>query len=70
MKVLSPQEMAAWCQAHDVALDRHNFPDRSGAVLKFEIPLDAQKRVFVVSQAMEDFREEPVFLVWFADWSV
>ena len=70
MKVLSPQEAAAWCQAHHVALDHRSLPDRSGADLKFEIPLDAQKRVYLVSQAMEDFRGEPLFLVWFDNWSV
>jgi hypothetical protein len=70
MKVLSPQEAAAWCQARHVALDYRGFPDRFGADLKFEIPLDAQKRVYLVSQAMEDFRDEPLFLVWFDNWSV
>src|SRR5215475_13158756 len=70
MKVLSSQEAAAWCEAHHVPLSHRSLPDRSGANLKFEIPLDAQKRVYLVGQAMESFRDEPLFLVWLADWSV
>jgi hypothetical protein len=70
MKVLSSQEAAAWCEAHHVPLSHRSLPDRSGANLKFEIPLDAQKRVYLVGQAMESFRDEPLFLVWLDDWSV
>jgi hypothetical protein len=70
MRVLSPQEAAAWCEAHHVALGLRNLPDRSGADLMFEIPVDPQKRVHLVNQAMEAFRHESLFLVWFDDWSV
>lgn len=70
MKVLSPQEAATWCQAHQVALSDRGLPERSDADLKFEIPRDAQKRVYLVSQAMEAFVDEPLFLVRFDDWSV
>jgi hypothetical protein len=38
--------------------------------LKFKIPVDAQKRVYLVNQAMEAFADEPSYLVWFDDWSV
>src|SRR5262249_47497672 len=38
--------------------------------LKFRIPRDAQERVQLVSQAMEAFRDETLFLVWFGNWSV
>jgi hypothetical protein len=44
--------------------------DRSDADLKFEVPRDAQQRVYLVSQAMDAFGSEPLFLVWFNDWSV
>ena len=70
MRVLSAQEAAAWCQAHHVALSRGGRPERSDPDLKFEIPRDAQKRVYLVNQAMEAFSNEPLFLVWFDNWSV
>ena len=69
MRVLSPQQAATWCHAHDVALSDRGLPDRSDADLNFRIPCDAQKRVYLVSQAMGPFVDEP-FLVWFDDWSV
>jgi hypothetical protein len=70
MKVLSRQEAAAWCQAHDVALGDFGLPERCDADLKFKIPVDAQKRVYLVKQAMEAFADERSHLVWFDDWSV
>jgi hypothetical protein len=70
MRALSRQEAAAWCQAHSVALSNRGLPERSDADLKFEIPRDAQKRVYLVKQAMEAFAGEPSYLVWFDDWSV
>jgi hypothetical protein len=70
MRVLSPQEAEAWCNAHHVALSRWGLPERSDAHLKFEIPPDAQKRVYLVNQAMEALGDESHFLVWFDDWSV
>ena len=70
MKVLSAQEARTWCQAHDVALSDFGLPERSIKDWKFKIPEDAQKRVWLVSQAMPTFGDEPLFLVWFNDWSV
>ncbi|HWE20464.1 MAG TPA: hypothetical protein VG758_25365 [Hyphomicrobiaceae bacterium] len=70
MKVLSPQEAAAWCQAHHVALSNSGLPEESDADVKFRIPCDAQNRVSLVKQAMEAFADEPSYLVWFNDWSV
>jgi hypothetical protein len=70
VRVLSPKEAAAWCHTHDVALSDHGLPERSDADLKFEIPCDAQKRVYLVGRAMEAFADEPSYLVWFDDWSV
>jgi hypothetical protein len=70
MKVLSRQEAMAWCQAHGVALDDWGLPKTSDAESRFEIPNDAQKRVYLVSQAMKAFNGAPVVLVWFHDWSV
>jgi hypothetical protein len=70
MRVLSRQEAAAWCREHHVALSDRGLPERSDADLKFEIPCGAQKRVYLVKQAMEAFADEPSYLVWFDDWSV
>jgi hypothetical protein len=70
MRVLSRQEAAAWCQEHHVALSNLGLPELSDAGLKFKIPGDAQKRVYLVNQAMEAFADEPSHLVWFHDWSV
>jgi hypothetical protein len=70
MRVLSRREAAAWCQGHHVALGDFGLPERSDADLKFKIPVDAQKRVSLVKQAMEAFADEPFYLVWFDDWSV
>jgi hypothetical protein len=70
MKVLSRQEAMYWCQAHGVALDNWGLPERSDAESRFEIPNDAQKRVYLVSQAMKAFDGDPLLLVWFHDWSV
>src|SRR5215204_4832982 len=70
MKVFSKQEAQSWCHAHDVALSERGLPKHLDADLKFAIPADAQKRVYLVSQAMKLFDDEPRFLVWFDDWSV
>ena len=70
MLVLSRPEVVAWCKAHDVAVDHRDLPDCSDADFKFEIPRDAQKRVYLVGQAMKGFRDERLLLVWFDDWSV
>ena len=70
MKVLSRQEAMSWCQAHGVDLDDWGLPKRSDAESRFEIPNDAQKRVYLVSKAMKAFNGDPRLLVWFHDWSV
>jgi len=70
MNVLSKQEAMLWCQAHHIDLSDRGLPRRSDADLKFQIPPDAQKRVYLVNQAMEAFEDEPLLLVWFDDWSV
>ena len=54
----------------DVALSDRGLPERSDVDLKFEIPSDAQKRIYPVGQVMATFANEPLFLVWFDDWSV
>jgi hypothetical protein len=51
-------------------LGYYGLPERSDANLKFEIPIDTQKRVYLVRQAMKAFEAEPLLLVWFSDWSV
>src|SRR5215510_11099588 len=70
MRVLSTQETVEWCRAHHVALSNWGLPERSDADFGFAIPEDVQKRVSLVGEAMEAFRDEPLLLVWFADWAV
>lgn len=70
MKVLSSEEAKLWCRQHGIALSDRGMPAFPDSVEKFEIPEDAQKRVYLVSQAMLPFRGEPVLLVWFNDWAV
>ncbi len=70
MKIISEEEAATWCRRNGVALNDRSLPDRRDFPTKFKIPADAGQRVFLVSQSMEAFRDEPDFLVWFNDWSV
>ena len=70
MKVLSKQASIAWCRDHSITLNDRTLPDLVGAELEFEIPNDTQKRVYLANRAMEEFKNEPVLLVWFHDWSV
>jgi hypothetical protein len=70
MRILSPHEAATWCQEHHVALSDRGLPEDFDVDLKFRIPRDAQQRVNLVSQAMEAFGDETLFLVWFDNWSV
>lgn len=69
MKVLSKQETMLWCQVHHIALSDGGLPERSDAKLKFNIPADSQRRVYLVTQAMKAFEDEPDILVWLDDWS-
>ena len=70
MNILTSAETASWCRQNGIALTDHGLPDRSDAFFKFAIPEDAGRRVALVSKAMRAFRDEPIFLVWFHDWSV
>lgn len=70
MKVLSTREAQHWCQAHHIALGDRGLPKLPDTDLKFVIPSDAGKRVYLVGQAVKAFADEPLFLVWFDDWSV
>ena len=70
METFSRQESVLWCRDHRIVLDNRVLPDLAGAELKFDIPNDAQKRVYLAKRAMEEFSNEPTILVWFADWSV
>jgi hypothetical protein len=70
MKVLSRKDAILWCQAHHVGLTDRDLPDRSDVDLKFAMPPDTQKWVFLVNQAMAAFQDEPLFIMWFNDWSV
>lgn len=70
MQVLSQSEAAEWCRVHRVNLSARDLPDLSDIHFKAEIPPDAGQRVYLVNRAMDSFREEATFLVWFDDWSV
>ena len=70
MKTLTKEDSIAWCLSNRVALDARFLPDLTDASLKFDIPSDAQKRVYLVNESMQSFREEPAILVWFKDWGV
>ena len=70
MKVLTRQECIAWCRDHSIVLNDRSLPDLAGAELKFEIPNDTQKRIYLSRRAMEEFADEPTVLVWLNDWSV
>src|SRR5262249_51829010 len=69
MKVLSEQEATLWCQAHEVSLYL-GMPDKSSAEFRFKIPVDAQARVLLVENAMKNFANEPLCLMWFDNWGV
>jgi|SRR5262245_19751681 len=70
MNVFSKQETLSWCQAHHVALGHDGLPEKFDADFKFEIPVDAGRRVALVNRAMQAFADEPVLLVWFTEWGV
>jgi hypothetical protein len=70
MKMLSRDETGLWCRQHQISLNDFGLPECSDPTAKFEIPVDAQKRVYLVSQSMRAFNGEPLFLVWFNDWGV
>ena len=70
MEIFSKDETTRWCSQNGVALSEHGLPYHADASAKFKIPEDAGKRVWLVSQGMTAFRDEPRFLVWFDDWAV
>jgi hypothetical protein len=70
LKFLSKEETGRWCGQHEIALSDSGLPERSDAFAKFEIPIDTQKRVHLVSQGMAASGGAPFVLVWFHDWAV
>jgi hypothetical protein len=70
MKTLSRKETSVWCSQHEIALSDFGLPKRSDASTRFQIPEDAQKRVYLVSQSMRAFSTASLLLVWIADWTV
>jgi hypothetical protein len=70
MMILSKEETTSWCGQHDILLSDYGLPAKSDCDEKFKIPVDAGQRVYLVSQGMRAFANEPLFLVWFDDWSV
>ena len=70
MKIISKEEAQIWCHHHHIAMNDRGLPERRDFPTKFDIPVDAGQRVYLVSERMSAFREEPSLLVWFDDWSV
>ncbi|AMN41945.1 hypothetical protein [Rhodoplanes sp. Z2-YC6860] len=70
MQILSKDETSQWCQRHSVALDVFGCPEHADCPVKFRIPEDAGKRVYLVAQAMRAFSDESRMLVWFTEWGI
>jgi hypothetical protein len=71
MQILSKASATNWCSTNQVPLSAFGVPERSPTdAARFDIPEDAGKRVYLVSECMADFRDATNFLVWFDDWSV
>ena len=70
MEIVAKDETTRWCSQNGGALSEHGLPYHADASAKFKIPEDAGTRVWLVSQGMKAFRDEPRFLVWFDDWAV
>src|SRR4051812_47122252 len=70
MKIFSTEETRAWCLQHEIALNDFGLPNSFDASAKFQIPQDAQKRVYLVLRALREFSDGCSLLVWFDDWAV
>ena len=70
MQFLSTENSRRWCRENNISLDAHERPAKPKDAARFEIPADAQKRVYLVSGRMTAFVDEPMLLVWFDDWAV
>jgi hypothetical protein len=67
---LSKSDAMRWCADNHFALDDWGLPDCSSPATKFDIPVDAQKRVHLVKRFMQEFVNSASLLVWFNDWMV
>jgi hypothetical protein len=67
VKFLSNHEAMHWCSGHNFAFD-WGLPDCSGPGVKFDIPVDAQKRVHLVKTIMQELVDATSLLIWFDDW--
>ncbi|MBR0786188.1 hypothetical protein [Bradyrhizobium iriomotense] len=70
VQFLNKQEAMDWCSGNGVALSAWKLPDHANPEQKFDIPVDAQKRVNLVKRVMEEFADTTSLLVWFDDWMV
>jgi hypothetical protein len=70
MRILSREDASLWCGQNNIVLNDRGLPERIDAPVHFKIPEDANKRVGLVSDRMQAFNLEPIFLVWFDDWAV
>jgi hypothetical protein len=70
VRFLSKSEAMRWCADNRFALDDRGLPDCSSPATKFDIPVDAQKRVHLVKRIMQESINSASLLVWFNDWMV
>jgi hypothetical protein len=70
VRFLSKHEAMQWCSDNYFPLNEWGLPDCSDPQQKFDIPVDAQKRVSLVKRIMEEFADATNLLVWFSDWAV
>ncbi|HZR86025.1 MAG TPA: hypothetical protein VFB02_04435 [Bradyrhizobium sp.] len=70
VKFFSKHEAMNWCAENKFALNDRGFPDCSSAEQKFDIPIDAQKRVALVKRIMGEFVNSTNLLIWYDDWMV
>ncbi|MGJ4946764.1 hypothetical protein [Bradyrhizobium sp. HKCCYLS20291] len=70
VEFMSRREATKWCTINQVSLDQTGLPDCADPEQKFDIPVDAQKRVQLVRAIMQEFSESRSLLVWLDDWMV
>ena len=70
VKFLSKHDATQWCLDNCFTLNERGLPDCSNPEQKFDIPVDAGKRVHLVRRITGEFAGATSLLVWFNDWMV
>lgn len=70
VKFLSEHDAMQWCSDNYFLLNEWGKPDCSSPDQKFNIPVDAGRRVNLVKRIMEEFAGTTNLLVWFSAWMV